>query len=144
MNMNVFYFSKRNEKLLLLSILVILISLFLPLKIKAQTENEDVGWTFIQESEGVKFYYQKGECDGQNVIFLKVSNSNAVMVTGSWKLNIEASPHKLIFYDVIAPTEAGKELVGTCISPDPGLIIPVDYSSFLIQEVSLTATIEKN
>lgn len=137
-------FPKRlKHKLLFFCIMSLVYCLFLPMHLQAQTENEDVGWAFIQEVEGVKFYYEKGECAGQPVLFLKLSNGNATSVSGSWKLTIEADKGDLIFSGMFMPIITGGESTGSCNAQDPRLVIPADLNALQVMKLTMEASIEK-
>ena len=133
----------RKKKLLCLSIIILWAMIFLPMTLKAQSESEETGWTLIQVIDGVEFYHETGECDGQPVLFLKIKNTNAIRVTGSWRLLIDANEHDIIFSDFIMPINAGTETTGTCNSLDPSLVIPTDLSVLQINKLQITASIEQ-
>lgn len=143
MNVNNLVLKRFEQKLLLLCLPILVCMLFVPITLKAQTEIEYDGWIYIQESEGVKFYYAKGVCEEQPVLFLKMINGNTTQITGSWNLAIEADERNLVFSDIIMPINAGGEAFGSCSSLDPRLLIPADLSALHINKIIITASIEK-
>ena len=71
-------------------VMVCLLSLFLPGILPAQKivspSNSSPGrWQLDATVNGVKFYYYIESCQGRNMVFLKINNTNKYKVEVTWK-----------------------------------------------------------
>lgn len=105
----------------------------------AQSNNET--WTFLQEVEGVKFYYQSSDCSGQQTLLLRVVNGEAGTVTGQWVLHITNNEGELRLPGLLLSLEGGKELIGSCENFDPELSVPFSFSDPASLSLSINASI---
>lgn len=117
------------RKLLLVAIVL---SLAPASNLFAQDQND--GWEHIfllvsghNELDGVKAWFKKENCDGEAVILLKFTNTNANPVTVSWYNAAFSQRLKWTMHeDVTYTTEvgAGETVTGSCIASNE-LFIPV-------------------
>ena len=85
---------------------------------------------------GVDAFYQQGICNGEDVVFVKLSNHNSYAVTVEWYPSVFTQDHQWIkkekLTDKISVAVAPNvELEGDCSGTKPGMIILL--SDFSVQ-----------
>ena len=113
-------------------------------------DNQENEWTLGPAANGVEFYYAVDNCNGENVIYLKLTNTNAHPVIVTWKDEIwlegnqapnEVSAAKTM---TIPGNQAISQLCGS--QPDPLLAIslneltssPPSLHAFTFHDVEVT------
>jgi hypothetical protein len=106
----------------------------------AQTLEEPT-WTFIQEVNKVKFYYQQSECNGHPFLLLRVVNDNASEVRGHWRLNIQDGERKFESIGMLMGMTASVTKDGNCNKPEPDLMVPFKLSGTTAPKFTVEASI---
>ncbi len=98
----------------------------------AQSQND--GWEHVfllvsghNELDGVKAWFKKENCDGEAVILLKFTNTNANAVTVSWynaafSQDLKWTMHEEVTHSTVVG--AGETVTGSCITSDE-LFVPI-------------------
>jgi hypothetical protein len=121
--------TKSNKTSSVLIILVLAVStLLFNYPSSAQTSDTE-DWTFIQEVEKVKFYYQKSNCNTQDFLLLKIVNENNNEIHGSWRLLVQDGTSKHKFMGVFMEMKAGVAKMGLCSKPEANLMIPNQFKT---------------
>ncbi len=114
-NLNIYAMERKypNKKTAKLIVWLLALAMTIP-ALCAQTTQTEVEWTLLKEQDGVKILYAIGQCDNQNMLWLKAENSNAGFTMVHTVLDIIDGPEKHRVVSVMFDMEANTIKMMNC------------------------------